>query len=80
MEQSDAPQGHNNTDNKAQRTANSVESRKTLAPLKQEAKAHDCHSYSSHHPPPAGWWHRIDYSQVVLDLLLLIVGIKLACI
>jgi hypothetical protein len=36
------------------------------------------HAY--HKTKPAKWWHRIDWSQVVLDGLLLLVGIKLAVI
>jgi hypothetical protein len=75
----DAPKGQDSTEHKSRKPENS--STKIDAPITQ---TNNHSSYSQHHPccksEPAKWWHRIDWSQVVLDALLLIVGIGLACI
>lgn len=40
--------------------------------------ADHCDKNSHHSLPKPKWWHRIDWSQVVLDGVLIIIGIKLA--
>jgi len=77
---SDTPQRQDNTAHKADHAKNSGKAAARAAVTQDKE-----HSYHGEHHPyckgePAKWWHRIDWSQVVLDTLLLAVGIVLACI
>jgi hypothetical protein len=80
MEPSNTPKGQDTTNNDAQRSENSSQAgtRSTSAQANTKSDHRNEHPY--YHQPNPRWWHRIDWSQVILDLLLLIVGIKLACI
>lgn len=76
---SSTPQGQDSTNHRAQRSEDSSQS--TNRPVAQKSnKPHQCLAHSYANPPRPKWWQRIDWSQVVLDTLLLIVGIRLACI
>jgi hypothetical protein len=78
MEQSDAPQGSHGTEHGGQRPGNGGDSRTGAVLLNQQQETSNHHSGSHQQAPRANWWQRIDWSQVVLDSLLLIVGIWLA--
>lgn len=77
---SNAPHCQDSTKGDAQRTENSTQTGTGTALPQEKRKINDCHEYACHHATRAKWWHRIDWSQVILDALLLIVGVKLACI
>ena len=77
MQDSDAPQCQDSTSNNAEHPQKGGPSGVTP---QGDTKPDNCDSQSYHHAPKAKWWHRIDWSQVILDTLLLVVGIKLAYI
>lgn len=74
------PQGDDNTRSDTSNTENGQPSGSGAVVTQENTKT----TKSYHHPcqnrPTPKWWHRIDWSQVVLDALLLLVGIKLAYI
>src|SRR5258708_4292902 len=80
MEQSDAPQNQNSTNCDAQHSQDSSQPRTGTTVAQESEKLDQSPRQACHERPNLKWWHRIDWSQVVLDLLLLIVGIKLAFI
>jgi hypothetical protein len=79
MEKSDAPQGQDQSTNKTDKSQNDDPGNQP-ASITQNASSQEKHNYTNYHSRPAHWWHRIDWSQVVLDVLLLIIGVKLALI
>jgi len=50
------------------------------ADSQKKNEACDGQEYTHLNSEKPKWWHRIDWSQVVLDTLPLIVGIRLVCI
>ena len=79
MEKSDAPQGQDQSTNKTDKSQNNGPVNRPVS-IAQNASPQEEHNHSHYHSGPAHWWQRIDWSQVVLDVLLLVVGIKLAFI
>jgi hypothetical protein len=80
MTDSKTPQGQNSTTQKNKAPKQSAPAG-TGTLIAQQAQGSDYRKeYACRHHESAKWWHRIGWSQVVLDLLLLRVGIKLAFI
>lgn len=80
MSDLNTPQSHDSASDNAQHPENvGQDGTGTITP-RADTKSDRCDEYSYHHTQRPKWWHRIDWSQVILDTLLLIVGIKLACI
>jgi hypothetical protein len=80
MSDADTPQGDDNTNNKERETQQANTEIKGAANLQKNTHPYNCAQEPQKHPPSSKWFHRIDWSQVVLDGLLLIIGIRLACI
>jgi hypothetical protein len=77
---SDAPRSKGSTDKNTQQAENRGQGGTGPPNAQGKAETDKGSEYSCYHETEAKWWHRIDWSQVVLDSLLLIVGIWLACI
>src|SRR5579859_1248950 len=80
---SDTPQGQDSAKNHAQETKQSDQQRRGATSAEQTAETDKCYAHSYHATPRSRWQKtvdNIDWSQVVLDLLLIIIGVKLACI
>lgn len=80
MSDSGTPKSKGSTDQNTQQSGNSGKGVKGLTSTQGDAGSDKRRDYACQNEIKAKWWHRIDWSQVVLDTLLLVVGIKLACI
>lgn len=74
------PQGDDSPRNNRSKTDNSKPSGSGATMSQENTQTTKSYHDACQDMPMPKWWHRIDWSQVVLDCLLLIVGIKLACI
>jgi hypothetical protein len=77
---SNTPHGDDSARNNTSNTEQSQPAGSGAIGAQEQKKSTHRHTQSCHTQTPAKWWHRIDWSQVVLDLLLLLVGIRLAFI
>lgn len=80
MDDSNTPQSDNSTKYKAQHTENGGKTRSRATVTKNQSESDHCDKNPNHRLPQSKWWHRVDWSQVFLDGVLIIIGIRLACI
>jgi hypothetical protein len=76
------PQGQDSTKNDAQHTQESAQPRSGSTDTQEATKTYHCHT-QPYHATQSRWGKivgNIDWSQVILDILLIIIGIRLACI